>query len=707
MKRIFAYFAGLCAALSFAACSTAETDELILSGDNGAVTLTVAGLNANVSNTAYDPTQLLDIRIYNSNSELLRHYTSEKGIPERFELLKGTYRIVVEAGESVPASFEKRFYVGEEYFNVTAGQTTKVEVPCTRQNVSAKVSFDQSVIDNLTGGYYAEVALGETVGDDTATKLRYSADNTGYYILPEGVASLAWSFNAFHPEKGQINKSGKISGLKAGENVAFSFRFSPDLPGYIELFNLRVEDPDQVDDTIIWADITIEAEGFNAEEQQNFIPGTTDFSRTYNITNTAAIANIRLELNGEYHELLTESINGITINKTDDRHVSVTFTQAFFEALEPGMTELALRVKDSSGGEMEVKTPILVQGIMAVGNDDFDLWYKSVTLQAAVADESASVNFTLRDSAGVEQQVEGTAGANGIYTATFVPTWNSATNEKGYTYYTPDGKGIRAGESYTIGVKIGEASYTKNFVTEAGVQIPDGDMENSALPCYTEKGSETTTFWGSGNNGIVSNLCTWATAGSNHYTVMQSTGSPTMAAGNLFTGTFKQSGMGGTVSFGQPYTFNARPKALRLKYHAQIGTVDINKGNGPLAKGDQDCGRIFVAIVEWNTRHQVTSTYSLVGTSTNSGVWGPENGINSVSEGRVIGYASLFLEETTAGSDLVSSGDLLNLYWYDYGAAAPTTTYSLVISCAANAYGDFFNGCSTNHLYVDDFEWVY
>ena len=37
----------------------------------------------------------------------------------------------------------------------------------------------------------------------------------------------------------------------------------------------------------------------------------------------------------------------------------------------------------------------------------------------------------------------------------------------------------------------------------------------------------------------------------------------------------------------------------------------------------------------------------------------------------------------------------------------PSKSYKIVISCSANMYGDYMNGCSTNRLYVDDFQWVY
>ena len=49
-----------------------------------------------------------------------------------------------------------------------------------------------------------------------------------------------------------------------------------------------------------------------------------------------------------------------------------------------------------------------------------------------------------------------------------------------------------------------------------------------------------------------------------------------LAAGNLFSATFRFANLSGTASFGMPYQWTARPTALRLKYHATVGAV--NKG---------------------------------------------------------------------------------------------------------------------------------
>ena len=81
-----------------------------------------------------------------------------------------------------------------------------------------------------------------------------------------------------------------------------------------------------------------------------------------------------------------------------------------------------------------------------------------------------------------------------------------------------------------------------------------------------------------------------------------------LAAGNLFTGSFNYASMTGTVKFGSKYTYTARPKALRVKYHATTGDIDIVRSQNPapgVAKGDPDKCRIFVAIVDWSQPHTV------------------------------------------------------------------------------------------------------
>ena len=91
--------------------------------------------------------------------------------------------------------------------------------------------------------------------------------------------------------------------------------------------------------------------------------------------------------------------------------------------------------------------------------------------------------------------------------------------------------------------------------------------------------------------------------------------------------------------------YKRQPKALRVKYHATTGDIDIVRSQNPapgVAKGDPDKCRIFVAIVDWSQPHTVVS-----GTGSTTGAWDPANGADVVSEaGKVVGYGSMWIDQS-------------------------------------------------------------
>ena len=173
-----------------------------------------------------------------------------------------------------------------------------------------------------------------------------------------------------------------------------------------------------------------------------------------------------------------------------------------------------------------------------------------------------------------------------------------------------------------------------------------------------------------------------------------------LAAGNLFSATFRFASLSGTASFGMPYQWTARPTALRLKYHATVGAV--NKGTvteeHEYIQDGQDRSRIFAVIVDWNSRHA-----TVAGMGSPTGVWDPAKTAET-AEGPVIAYGSLLIGETTPGDAMTTVE--IPIEYYDR-TTKPTGAYTLIISCTTSAYGDFKVGCLGNVMYVDDFEWVY
>lgn len=701
-------------ALMLGACSK-QGDELAPETSAGTLTMRISTRAEAAGDGSYDPMEHLVVRIYNGNDELIRKYTSKEDLPERLELIAGQYRVAVEAGEAVEASFTQRLYKGEEPFTVTAGENTPVEVKCTLQNTAVATLFEESVAENFGSEFEVRVMAGDTFDadrTDAASTLRYTGDATGYFTLGEGVSSLSWRFRGEHPSRGTIEKSGTITDVKTPGRYTLTFRFSPDLPGFIDAVAIRVDDTtDDFDDTIIWSpDPTIKGDGFELSEKQQYTGG----EKRFQITTVKPTTSARMNFNGKQYDLLSEASTpataGLSVVKNAENALTVTLSEAFFAGCPGGDHPLRLEVTDNGGGQGDAECIFTLQGVLTPSAADCNLWNNTVTLRALVFDPAvSSVTFGLRSKGGQWQEMAGSNTGDGTWSATFGAEWEESVNENEQTIYTPKaGTGIWAGSEYECRAVIDGSESLASLATAAGQTIPGGDMEDRSMSCFNNNHG---SFWDSGNNSMSKPLCepseyngmegkTCARLKANKPLALVN-----LAAGNLFTGSFNQSGTSGTVSFGQPYDWQARPRMMRLRYYAEaLGTVNQNQHSGPLAIGSQDQARIFAAIVDWNATHSVTS-----GSSSPKGVWDPAKGIYggdnaTEASGRIIGYASLLITEQSSGGKMITID--LPFHFYDT-SAKPSGSYTLVISCATSAYGDYMNGCTSNVLYVDDFQWVY
>ena len=336
-----------------------------------------------------------------------------------------------------------------------------------------------------------------------------------------------------------------------------------------------------------------------------------------------------------------------------------------------------------------------------------DLWQNTGTVTALIsADEYASgTALEYRIKGDTEWQPMQESGYDaGILTATIAPEWKTETNPNGLTVYklVPK-KGLFAGHTYEFRLLVGgsEQGAPLEYTAPAGNTIPNGDMEDASMSCWTQN-NKTAEFWGSGNNTFTKGLCTQAPFAGGMRAKLQATSAMgVLASGNLFTGLFQKDLITrGVVSFGQTYAWKARPRALKVQYFAEhIGPVDIDKKFGaPIGMGDQDRARIMVAIVDWNARREVGS-----GTEPPTGTWDPQEAA-STEQGKIIAYGSLFIGESSTGDRMIDTE--LELHFYDR-EAKPSGLYQLVISCSTSAYGDFMTGCKSNVLYIDNFEWAY
>lgn len=394
------------------------------------------------------------------------------------------------------------------------------------------------------------------------------------------------------------------------------------------------------------------------------------------------------------------------------------------EVTETTNSDFKFTVTDNAGQ----KTVITLKYVKTVAspityNNDADLWANTASFTLNIPADATSVSVQYKKSTASDTEWQ-TAEITGNNTkAEIKPDWGTQFTAADWTtpnsvqpfWRITEGTGVFANNTYDYKLTVDGTEYKGQFTTETDQIIPEGNMENTDLPCFIlQDASKTSETWGSGNNKVLSEcwLCQTDTYTFNAITSKcaklttqtQSTISKkVLAAGNLFYGQFAQNGTGGDVRFGQKYPWTARPKALQLTYKASVGTVNYVNSIQKIAASQPDYARIFIAIVDWSSRHTVTSKTNLTGTTvTVSGAWDPET-TNNPGEGEIIGYGSFWIEQGETDWQTLE----IPINFYNKENKPKTENISLVISCTCNAYGDYMNGCSDNVMYVDDFEWVY
>ena len=258
---------------------------------------------------------------------------------------------------------------------------------------------------------------------------------------------------------------------------------------------------------------------------------------------------------------------------------------------------------------------------------------------------------------------------------------------------------------YRLAYNDGQTNVNSNeisFTTEAQTQIENSGFENwykdgkSWMP-----NAEGSAFWSSSNPGSTTmgeNVTTPATdffhSGvysarlGTQYVVIK------LAAASLFTGEFH--GLIGTngakLKWGVPFT--SRPSALKGYYNFKGGVVNRAKTTeaGAPASGERDAFQIFCAML---------TEPLLVGGNVEDGNYKKSTAIDWENDPRIIAYGQMTqYDDSPAGT-----WQELNIP-LTYHSTTQQPAYMLIV-VSANKWGDYFHGCDSNVLYVDDFSFDY
>ena len=255
MKRIITIMA---AVLSVAAVSCTK-NQLNESKGEGALSMKMRISQQTKAMTQDELLASASVKIYKADfSGLVRSYTYST-MPSPFYLSADTYRVDVEAGESVSAnpsaaSWENKSYKGSKEFTITAGNVTNVEVVASVNNAITKITFDQTVADNFNAGYTL------TIGLDESAKLVYDASRSGAegYFIVAGLdePSFTWTFSGILAKDGSaFTKSGVVENILPGKMYKMTPMYT--IKDGDLCFSLLVDyTTDIVDDTIIFEPVS-------------------------------------------------------------------------------------------------------------------------------------------------------------------------------------------------------------------------------------------------------------------------------------------------------------------------------------------------------------------------------------------------------------------------------------------------------------------
>lgn len=685
MNAIYKYIT-LLTLLLMVGCTSAPQQDDNGSQSEGEFCATVEVTRTSSDQSDVESDTLLDssvLKIYNSTGGMVRYYTAVSGTLIDY-LAEGRYYATYRVGVANAASFDSELsYYGQSgVVSIVSQHTTRFEIEATVQNTILTINLDDTSLGSHFDEYYLVAYAAnsvEEVDDEETPQLTYTSSADGYFIIPDGVENLVWEFVG----DGKTVTSGVINGAQKGYQYTLSFKYTDYLN--ISGFSVNFAEIEYSDDVFDFkVQPIINSIDFDADEVQDFLA-----QQSFNlaVTSISPLSSINVTVDGNlYSATFTSDATTSTDKIVYDTTTEVlTLRESLFTTLTSGTyRDVEVVAVAENGATDEESIQVGISGFAGVSDEDF--WAASAKLSWYTTSKIESMQMRYRNK-GNEEWIgtyEATSTNGHLWSATNEIEWSAAiTNDSLNTVYEfLDGYKPSQEYEYQVIIDGVESDVIDVSSSSATIEIPYADFSDSSLSCYTQSNGNA-EFWASGNNSYTSSLCTYDSSNGCAYLATTSY-LGTVAAGNMFTGTFAMgSGFSGTASFGQVFEWNVRPKSLSFRYKVTVGSTT-------------DKGRVFVAIVDWSSRHGVTS-----GTGDPSGTWNPEAD-KSVDEGQIIGYGNIYFESSTSSFDEIE----IPIYYYDK-TAVPTKRYQIVISTTASYRGDYTEGSTSSKLWVDDLKFNY
>lgn len=677
---------------------------------------------------------------------VMRKYKGLSNIPASIKLSTGQYVCNAWTGDSVAASFDSKFYRGQQPFEIIENESTSVSMKCNIANVV--VSVDAASVAG-TGLKNPKITFTSSRGSLEFDKTMF-ADNKGYFMIPSPQDTKNYTAEnrtitvniEGTTEDGQAySKESRIQNVERAHE--YQIALSADKPSIDEggaLIQLIIKDIPIIDDTVeIFPAPIVKGYGFDIAEQLINTDGTFNDQKLYicEYKGTKSVMVAFSEnftdmtdgdlLNNTYVEQL--QAKGITVERQNSKDAEsgvdvyemyVTFPAAFLNALPSSSTQYTVAITATDSRNLVTAASLRIansnEAIEKIDDVIADPAPDADTNPMAVLATKATLTGTLYNTGAVRYGFKYRKAGESAWNEAVATGANGAprrTRANKGTAYSVTLSGLEAGTTYEFKAFADdfESTNIQTFTTEAKYIIPNASMEEwSTYKANTLLGEKTvifpgignvTTHWDSGNEGA-------ATAGgvlTDKSTDMVHSGTYSarleskimfrmIAAGNLFFGDYvKTDGTNGVLALGREYN-GSHPTKLRVYANYRPGTnlsiKDENKEYvGDLTDSGCDNGQIYVAL-----------TVGTVDIRTKPA----DRKLFNVDDEQVLAYGQVTWKEAFGPDGQLQMVEIPIEYKENARTTRPT---HLVITCCASKFGDFFSGAEGSVMYLDDFELVY
>lgn len=693
--------------------------------------------------------QKLNIVVSTPKGNAIRYWNSASGIPWRnntpgssidFSLNAGTYTVEAWTGDSIAASWTRRYFKGKQTVTLQPGTRTNVRLTCKIANTAVDAVYSDQ-IDNFLKHYSLVITTASTSLNFEGRETR-----TAYFMLPTKSHDIKWTFHGIDKNDKAYYKEGTIRNAKASTKYRFRINYEdPDNAMGAGAFDIRIDEESlDVEHTVqIRTNPEISRYAIDQETQKptsyeigesNPLAATKlNVGRFYLVARSSGrITGVKLQTQGLPADIPDNAVlygNGVdqsVITKLKDAGIelpsindnqenkttacSITFAPSFTNSLDDGRYRFIVTVTDEDydiddpSGDRNVKETtslldliITSEGAIAVKPSTAPYFQSDINLEGQInSDGTTEAGFYYRKKGDTTpwkscryvkaNTTDLTQGAK------FTSTISNLSTETTYEYVAAKNK---EPQQTIVEVSTGNAPQLPNAGFEKST------MDGKILRLY---GAGENMFWDSGNKGSstlnknVTTLDTGKKHSGNSSLKMQSQwvgmlGIGKFAAGNVFTGEFinTEETYYGILGWGRPWI--VRPRQLKGYVHYTRGNVDYNEDNGPLSKGQPDQGIIYIALTDNSTEDG--KPYPVVVHNYKA------TRLFDPSESKVLAYGEHVMTESTSGSDMVEF--TIDLDWRDL---TRTPAYIIIVA-SASRYGDYYNGSTGSVMYLDDLQLVY